>query len=446
MKKWTLFFSIIISLFSFAQEGAKGTKPGSFTGGFGLSYIDGAPNYAFRMQPEFAFSNFGIGLDLNLEFEASGKLRTENFNTASDYLAIIRYIRYGVKHDPVYAQIGAIDHYTLGHGSIMFQYNNSPSFDDRKIGALLDLNFDKWGVETIYADFSQGSVMAARGYFKPLQFTEINNIPIISNLEVGASFAGDMHSKAGVDSGRINLPKNDFTVLRDNGAINIYGFDIGFPLWKTSFTGAQLYLDYAKIANFGNGVSSGIIFNFNGMGLLSASVKFERQWNSSKYLPSYFGSLYEIERFSASLSGSSTDVKSKVKELGAITTAERGYFGSLGIDVLKLVNLYGSYSRLDNVASSGTLTLQAEVAPKNLPFLARAGYDKTNIAKESELFTLDDRSFLYAELGYKPYSYLLVSMIYQWTYTPIRDNNKNIIGFETQKKVEPRVSIVIPFG
>ncbi len=448
MKKCTLFFSILFSILSFAQSG-KGVQPGNFTGGFGLNYIDGAPTYAFRMQPEFAFKSIGVGLDLNLEFDATGKLRTENFNETSDYLAIIRYIRYGLKNDPVYVQLGALNSYTLGHGGIMYKYNNSPSVDNKKIGAVLDLNFDKWGLESILADFSQGSVLGARGYFKPLQFTAMNSLPIISNLEVGVSFAGDMHSKAGVESGTINSTTKAFTAIIDDGSMSIYGLDLGLPIWKNSIIDVQLYLDYAKIANFGDGVSTGLLLNLNGMGLFSASVKFERRWNSSEYMPSYFGSMYEIERFNANLQSGvtpTTVVNSKVKQLRSITTAEKGYFGSLGIDVLKLLNIYGSYSRLDYSGPNGALHLQAELAPKDLPFLARGGYDKTNILKEGEMLTLDNRSFLYAELGYKPYSYLLVSMVYQWTFTPIRDSNKNIIGFEPQKKVEPRVSVVIPFG
>ena len=423
-----------------------GQPPSALTGGFGLTWIDGAPTYAFRIRPDISFKNFGVGLDLNLEFDASGKLRKENFNTASDYLSIIRYVRYGYKKDPVYAQIGAIDYYTLGHGSIMYQYANSPSVDNKKIGLVFDLNMDKWGFESIYSDFSEGSVVGTRVHIKPLQFTSLSVIPVISGLEIGASFAGDYNSKAGVEAGSLNPATNTFTSSIDDGSISVYGFDLGLPLLTSSMLNIELYTDYAKIVNFGDGVSAGFLFNFNGLGLATAALKFERRWNSKEYIPSYFGSLYEIERFNATyVSPTRTDVQSRAQELRAATDPQNGFFGSLSIDVLHLLDIYGGYQRLDKLPQSGILNMRAEVAPTSVPFVVRAGYDKNNIIDEKDLFTLDNRSALYAEVGYKPYPYLLVSMLYQWTFTPLRDKDDNITGFEPQKKIEPRVSFIYPF-
>ncbi len=142
-------------------------------------------------------------------------------------------------------------------------------------------------------------------------------------------------------------------------------------------------------------------------------------------------------------------MKSGVSRLNAVKEAKGGYFGSLLVDVAHLINAYGSYQRLDADPNSGTLRLQAEAAPTQVPMVARAGFDKSNIRGEKDMFVLDDRSSMYAELGYKPYSYLLVSMVYQWTFTPVRDNNDpkgNVIGFKPQKRVEPRVTFVYPFG
>ncbi len=443
---FTVSFLLFLVVTSFAQMNPlPGQAPNALTGGFGLTWIDGAPTYAFRVRPDISFKNFGIGLDLNLEFDASGNLRKENFNTASDYLSIIRYVRYGYKKDPVYAQIGAVDYYTLGHGSIMYQYSNSPSVDNRKIGLVFDLNMDKWGFESIYSDFSEGSVVGTRLHIKPLQFTSLSVIPILSGLEIGASFAGDFNSKAGVESGLLDPKTQAFTATVDNGSMSEFGFDIGLPLLNSSVLNIELYTDYAKIVNFGDGISSGLLFNFNGLGLATASLKFERRWNSKEYIPSYFGSLYEIERFNATYNSPITTVTSKANELRAAIDPQNGFFGSLTVDVLHLLTIYGGYQRLDKNPQSGILNMRAEVAPPSVPFVARAGYDKTNIIDEKDLFTLDNRSALFAELGYKPYSYLLVSMIYQWTFTPMRDKDDNIIGFEPQKKIEPRISFIYPF-
>jgi hypothetical protein len=100
---------------------------------------------------------------------------------------------------------------------------------------------------------------------------------------------------------------------------------------------------------------------------------------------------------------------------------------------------------LDEFPNSGILNLRTEVAPEDAPFVARAGYDKINIQDGDDLFKLDDRSFLFAEVGYKPVEYLLVSIVYNWTFTPVRDNDNNVINYEAQKRIEPRISFIYPF-
>lgn len=416
---------------------------GNIGGGLGLNWIDGKPYYSLRFTPDISLGNFGVGLDLRLDFDAQGHLRTEDFNEASDYLSIIRYVRYGMKHDPAYIKLGALDYYTLGHGSIMYLYNNSPSIDARKIGLVLDLDLGKFGIESIYSKFAEAGVVGFRGYVRPLQYTDAGSIPIIGGLEVGATFAGDYSSKAGIIKGYFDNNQNKFISTKDEGSINIIGIDLGLPLLRTSLLEATLYSDFSKIIDFGSGVATGIQVDFNSLGILTASAKLERRFNNGKYIPAYFNSFYEINRFQVDKANGT--FTSKAQMLSAITEADNGYFGSLNINVFSLFNILGSYQRLDKTPDSGILHLGADIEPEGAPFVVRAGYDKHNIKNESDLFKLDDRSYLYSEIGYKPYPFLIISTVYIWTFTPIRDTDKNIIGYEPQKRIEPRISFIFPF-
>lgn len=404
---------------------------GDLTGGLGLTWIDGQPYYAFRFRPEISFANFGVGLDLNLEFNSKGKLRTENFNETSDYLSIIRYVRYGLKRDPVYVKVGVLDFYTLGHGSIIYQYNNCPGFDTRTIGTVIDLDFDKFGFESIYSNFAQAGVLGVRGYVRPLQYTTAASIPIIGNLEVGATFAGDFNKNSGKV---LNYQTNQ---IDNKGSIKIAGLDLGLPLFNFSMAKSSLYFDYVKILDFGSGAASGIIFEMNGLGIFSASVKLERRWNNAQYMSGYFNSFYEIERFTDSVSNKATSLE-------YLKAAENGYYGELGISVLGTFNIVGGLQKLDS-QSGGVLHLTADVAPSGFSFVARAGYDKIFL-DGGDVFKLNDRSILFTELGYKPYPFMIVSMVYQWTFTPIRNSDKAITGYKPQKKIEPRISFVYPFN
>lgn len=433
----TLLALLLLVTVGMAQNPMK--KSNYLTGGFGLTNIDNQQFYSFKFAPEFSFSKFGVGLDLNLEFGKDG-LRKENFNETSDYLSIIRYIRYGNKKDPLFVKVGAIDGYTLGHGSIVYMYNNSPSFDSRKIGVVLDVNAGNWGFESIYSDLSMGGVAAVRGYVKPLQYTSLKAVPVLSNLEAGVTFAGDLHERAKAVGVKAVVKGYEFINGDD---ASVFGLDLGLPIISTSVFRTDLYADYVKFLNYGSGASAGLALGFNGLGLLNADLKFERRWNNKEFISAYYGSLYEIERFS--FNNATAVLRSKLLELKAVATDEVGYFGALNMDLVHLIKVYGSFQKLDKVKESGILEMTAEAEPSGTSMLARAGYSKVAIKDGADMFKLDDRSYLYAELGYKPYEYLLVSFVYHWTFTPVRDGD-NIIAYETQKRVEPKISFIYPLG
>lgn len=443
MKKFITLFILILFINNInAQFEKLRPNQGNFGGGLGMTWIDGKPHYAFRLFPEFAFANIGVGLDLNLEFDSSGKLRSENFNEFSDYLSIIRYIRYGIKNDPFYARLGALDYATLGHGSIMYMYNNHPSFDARKIGLEFDVDFTTFGFESVYGSFAESGVFGFRGYIRPLLLTSLADVPIISNLEFGATYTTDFNDNAGVLEGRIDSQTNEFTATQDVGSLGILGFDVGLPIIRSGIFGFDIYFDYAKIIDYGSGTALGGILRFDGLGLVNARAKLERRFNGDNYIPSYFNSFYELERFKFK----NGDVHSKIQQLEANQNVGNGYYGELLIRLLGTFDIIGSYQRLDDHPESGIFHAASEIAPEGFPFVLRAGYDKVNIKNEKDLFTLDDRSYLFSEIGYKPYPYILVSMVYQWTFTPLRDSDDKIFDYKPQKKIEPRISFVYPFN
>ncbi len=417
---------------------------GMFDGGMGLNWIDGELYYTFHLRPEIALGNFGVGLDLTFDINRNGNIRKENFNSITDYLSIIRYVRYGVKNDPVYIKLGALDYYTLGHGSIISLYNNSPSYDARKIGLVTDIDFGNFGFESIYSDFAQAGIVGIRGYVRPLKFSSAGEIPIIGNFEVGATYAGDFNRNAGIISGHFDRTANKFISDNNKGVMNIVGLDAGLPIISTGMLKTVLYADYSKIINFGSGVATGIMVNLNGLGLVNASVKLERRFNNKRYIASYFNSLYELQRFQVDTA--SGTFSSKAETLNNLVNPDNGYFGELNVNILGSFYIIGSYERLDKTPNSGELHIEGQVAPETLPFLVSTGYDKINIRNEKDLFTLDDRSYLYFEFGYKPLPYLVVSMLYKWTFSPIYDANNHIIDYRPQKRIEPRVSFVFPFS
>ena len=155
---------------------------------------------------------------------------------------IIRYIRYGTKNEPVYVQLGALDYYTLGYGNIILNYNNSPSYDARRIGLVTDIDFGEFGVESIYSNFLEAGIVGIRGYLRPLKFTSAGNIPIIGNLTIGMTYTVDFNKYAGI----VFDQPGATSFSEDKGSINIEGIDLGLPLYSSRMIGLQFYTDAEK--------------------------------------------------------------------------------------------------------------------------------------------------------------------------------------------------------
>lgn len=448
MKKYLL-LALSLMLFTFAAAQSKAAaaaaagSQGVAKGGVGMTWIDGEAYYLVSLAPELAFGKWGVGLDLNLHISSKDqKIREQDFDETYDYIRIIRYLRYGTKGDEIYVRVGALDYSRLGHGFILYNYKNSPSFDNRKVGAEVDLDFGKWGLETVYGDFAAASVLGMRGYTRPLQFTPAGSIPVIGNLEVGATFASDVRSDARDTGVVITAAGASFdTSAYNTGALSVIGFDLGLPLFKLPVADATLYMDYAKIINYGSGFAAGIDLNFSAMGLVKVFTKFERRFGQTdKFMPAYFDAFYELERYQSTPGNFS----SKARTLENVVSPGAGYFGTLLVDVLGTIQAEGSYQKLDLDPNSGVLHIGANTGSKIPLVSVSAGYDKKYIRDNKDVFTLDERSLLYAEVGYKPYPFMIVSTLYTWTFAPQKDGAGEVIGYAPQKRITPKVSFVFP--
>jgi len=443
-KIFTLILSFVITHSLFSQPLRDIKDMNQFAGGLGLTWVNGEPYYLFNVSPDLSFGKFGVGLDVNLRIDKNGNLRKEDFNTTSDILSLIKYVRYGYKRERFYIRVGGLDRAILGQGNIVYYYNNRASYDNKKIGVEFDYDFEKFGFESVYGDLSGKGLFGIRAYSRPLQFTDLRSVPIIGKLEIGGTYATDLNDYSGVTNATIDTTTRNLKILSDEGNISIIGIDALLPVFKSKIVNIDLYSNFTKILKFGSGATVGAGFSFNGLGLFNVDLKFERWFNGDQFIPRYFNQLYEINRLKVdSVRGF---LGSRASELKNARSLGNSYFGELLIDVLNFVQLYGSYSRYDKISNSGILRLETDLSPKNASFVFRAYYDKVGIEDEKDIFTLDEKSILTAEVGYKPISYLLVSFLYQWTFAPEYDKADKVIGYKTQKRIEPRVTLVFPFG
>jgi len=438
MKKNVVVFCLLI-LFSFgvgraqysdAGMGFMGQEGGLLMGGVGMAVIDDQTYFTINFRPELAFGKFGIGLNLNLLYNAeSGEIRKEDWDEDYDYFRILRYVRWGRKWDPVYARVGTLDAARLGHGFIVNYYTNEASYDNRKIGLAFDLDFGRFGFESVTSNLGRTELIAGRVYYRPL--LGIVDIPIIKNFAMGGSYARDFDPDVSVDT---------------DDAVSVFGFDVELPILKTGILTTMLYYDWAQIAGyssieqdtktFGSGQAVGIMASLSNLaGLIDISAKLERRFLGKEFIASFFDPFYEIHRYRKS---GITGIH-KTDMLIGITEETKGVFGELYGGLLgNKVRLLGMFSRLDEQKNSGILHLAAD-APDAVPAIAaHATYDKMGVEMVKDVFTLDINSVARVGLGYKIKPYLILYMDYLWTWKYETDETGAQV-LKPQERIEPKL-------
>ncbi|MDQ7799330.1 MAG: hypothetical protein RDU76_10390 [Candidatus Edwardsbacteria bacterium] len=410
------------------QTAATGGFAAQMMGGLGVVMIDGDLYYRVQLVPELSFSKIGLGLDVDLLFNNDG-IRKEDWTPKSRWVRIIRYARWGQKHDVFYIRLGALDAATLGHGSIMYRYGNQVNDADRKIGMELDLDFGRAGFETVVSNFGRAEIYGGRGYVRPLKST---GIPIIKNFEVGATVASDLDpdQRSGTDDG-----------------VTVFGFDLGLPIINTSLLYTQLYYDFAKIKSFGSGNVVGISADLKFPGdILVLSSKLEQRFLGPRYLPQYFDRFYEVERYQ--LFDTIPVWKSYV--LNSMTESRNGTYGELAATLVGKLTILGSYQAIHKVPYSGMLhfgTDLSKLIPNNKMEI-RAAYDQTHINSGKDLFTNNENTLVTVEGGYQVYSHVMLYLTYLKTYEKItQDDAGNTIPayFKSVEKFSPRLAVKFSF-
>ena len=413
-------------------------EPGnSVNGGVGVTFIGDTAYTTFTIAPEFAFGKLGIGLNIELLFNNNDgfKFRKEGWDKGAGAFRMIRYLRWGLKGDPFYTRIGSLQSATLGNGFIMGYYSNESSYDRRKIGLELDMDFGIFGMESMTNNVGNiFEIVGGRLFVRPLHYTEI---PVLENLEIGGTYVTDTN------------PDNDKDT---NDGVYEWGSDITIPIIKMDVFNWKVYGDYAKINNYGSGTAFGTLVSVPSIiGAFGIYAKMEKRFLGDEFLPNYFNTLYEIDRkvkpasFYFPDDPSITGDMSKIDYL-ALTKKTEGIFGELAGQVLGKIRLAGSYQHIQNTTGGGILHLEAKSNDLIPGVRLLWTYDKIGIDDFEDARTLDSRSVAVGEIGYKAYPFLYVTLQYRWYWVPVYDEvTGEVISYKGEERFQPGLSFSMSF-
>jgi hypothetical protein len=425
-----LIITLLISASVFGQgfqDPFRYPEQNQLMGGLGFTWIDGQPYTTLTLAPEFAFGKIGIGLYIQLLMDNNNsfKLRKDEYQGGAGILRAIRYVRYGQKYDPFYARVGMLEMATLANGFLMWNYNNSSNYDKRKIGLAFDADLGKFGFESVTGNLNSLELIGGNLYVRPFRFMN-SELPILRNIRLYGTYVHDGKLPSWKDPG-------------ETADLNSYG--LGADLWflNTPIVKSAIYYDYGKFVDFGHGQATGIHVVFpEFVGLFGLAAKFEKRFIGDQFVPNFYGPLYELYRQLDPFQFPDSSQNQILRLISA--KASEGYFGMLSGHIIHKVLLSGSYQRLNGIKGSGVLHLEA-LAPDLIPRIELRGYyDKAGIETFKDARTLDTRSVLTGEVGYRLNRFIVVSTIYRWYW--VEDENGN---FKPIERVEPRISFSYRF-
>ncbi len=399
-------------------------------GGVGMTWIDEQPYTTITVAPDFSFGKFGVGLYLQFLMDNNNnfKFRDDEYKGGPGILRAIRYLRYGRKYDPLYVRVGMLEMATLGNGFLMWNYNNASNYDKRKVGLSLDIDFGKFGFESVANNLGRMELVGGNLYFRPFRFMN-NDIPILRNFRIYGTYVRDNKLRPGM------APDSTWN-------LDAFGLGADLTFLNTPIVRSSIYYDYGKFKDYGHGQATGINVIFpEFIGLFGLAVNFEKRFIGDQFIPNFFGPMYELQR---ELYNSPEHYAiSQIENLKYAEKSE-GYFGQLVGHVIHKIRLTGNYQRLNGVKHSGVVHLEA-LAPDLIPkFELLAYYDKSGIETFEDFRTLDNRSISTVEVGYRINPFIVVSTVYRWYWVKVEDKYGNV-DYKPIERVEPRISFRFQF-
>ncbi len=338
--------------------------------------------------PELSVGKLGVGLFLPAIFSPDVGLfgfdEWENHDEwdftdledgIHDLLIKFYYIRWGHPGDPLYMKVGGIDDFNLGHGFIVDNYTNIPYFpEDLATGMQLNIDRNKWGLESMISDFSRLRLYGARVYARPAgqKFPLAFGISAVHDRPVPAEAVRPVGPFGETTANTDQLPH-----------IFVFGADSELPVLNRDMFALKLYVDAARIGYFykelppalqaTDYVKEGEIEFLKGLGTAAGVTgritkiflyRFEYRYIFDYYEPGLINSLWENRRLS--YQQDLLDLIFAQNDPGYVNTTSAGFYLSGGVNLFQKLELGIGYENYEKSTGIGSETVQKGSAYVNV--------------------------------------------------------------------------------
>ncbi len=411
--------------------------------GLGMMSVDDDYFVQLVLKSELNLGPVGLGLQIPLNLRVYDKdpkaandyyglIRHEDWDETSEYVKVIRYVRLGHKRDDFYLRVGELAA-DIGHGTIMNRYLNNVDINTFRVGAAFDINTLYGGIETMTSDIGtmmdtgspDSRLLGTRLYFKPMAIVDPEST--LNIFAVGVSVLTDTNAPLElkseiVDNGFIAVRR---PVVEDGNLVpksqvdaTVYGFDVEAEVLNNAVLKLVPYSDLNFMADAGWGWHLGAQASFSmPIGIeLTIPVRLEYRNFSADYIPGYFGTFYEIERYNFGLTpladpNDPPDIVTKAAYARNLKSGKglQGYYGDLAFDFAGIFQVGAVYEDYIGDDQGLGANLQAFMAVPALEWLQfKAFYARTHIQGTDDILVLDKKSMAVVEARYEMISYVFL--------------------------------------
>ena len=282
----------------------------------------------------------------NQRFDNVGRFRQQDWDEASDFAKVIQRLQYGSKEQRFFLDINRFSAHNLGHGLIMKRYDANLNLNTSRVGVQLDAFTDYIGFESMINDITNPNLLGALVFVKPLSLINRSN-SILRSFSVGLSLVSDQQAPVrnaldredldndGRRETELQVDQNTFQPDSLRNPVSGYGIDAEIKVVDTRELDIKTYFDMSyletglpvgdpesidpavvgstQVRSSGWAMGQLIRSNLGIAPVHALRLRMEYRNYDPNYLPSYFDSLYEIQRFQYLPSGEVVDLANATK-------------------------------------------------------------------------------------------------------------------------------------
>ena len=230
--------------------------------------------------------------------EEHGILRDRDWDEASDFVHILRTLKYSRQFKPVYLEVkvGELLGYTLGHGTLLRDYSSIADPDHQHTGLRFLVAHDRFEVQGLLDNFINPAVVGLR-----LGVTPFKAVP---GLKVGVTSVLDPSAPVEVkldDEGR-RAVDSAWNLQSRSQVLPLLSADISYALDSPGKGRLEPYVAGAT-SFFGGGFHGGLLAQLSVAGKADwiLGIQGEYHYSSAGYAPTHIDTFYDIDRHQAGL-------------------------------------------------------------------------------------------------------------------------------------------------